>query len=309
MLESMGRHGTCETSVAVTVPAAAHGEKTGAAAAYHEPGQASYRRLVLALSAAGVTTFAVLYSTQPLLGVLAQRFAIPVSRAAWSVSAATVLLGIGMVMSGPLSNRYGRVRVINGSLVVTAALGAIGGMTGRLLAGGVADLARWRWALAAVAVLSGLCAVEVIKWPPASRHHNPLERQRSGRTVTRAGTTTLPAWRLSARATARVLGDSLLRRLDVVAFVAMGAFVAVCNVLGFRLANGWAAAVGQRRHHAGSEASTCCLLAYYIGSSVFGVAGTALWASGRWPAVAGLAAILLLIPAVLAVRLSAAAHS
>jgi hypothetical protein len=39
------------------------------------------------------------------------------------------------------------------------------------------------------------------------------------------------------------------------------------------------------------------------------VAGTALWASGRWPAVAVMAAILLLIPAALAVRLSAADHS
>ena len=56
----------------MTVRVAAHGEKTGSAsaAAYHQPGQASYRRLVLAL-------FAALYSTQPLLGVLAQRFAIP----------------------------------------------------------------------------------------------------------------------------------------------------------------------------------------------------------------------------------------
>jgi YNFM family putative membrane transporter len=187
-----------------------------------------------------------------------------------------------------------------------------------------------------------------------------------------------------------VLCDSLLRRLYVVAFVAMGAFVAIYNVLGLRLtslpfhlsvfqaslvfavyplgsaasafagrlaekagrpivilagslfavagvavtlgsalsmvvagvamitvgffathgvASGWAAAVGQRRHHAASEASACYLLAYYIGSSVFGVAGTALWASGRWPAVAVMAAILLLIPAALAVRLSAADHS
>ena len=275
----------------MTVCVAAHGEKTGSAtaAAYHQPGQASYRRLVVALFAAGVATFAALYSTQPLLGVLAQRFAIPVSRAAWSVSAATVLLGIGTVMAGPLSSRYGRVRMINASLVVTAALGAacalapswpallvlragqglalagvpavamvylreevhhsvyprttglyiggtaIGGMTGRLLAGGVADFVGWRWALAAIAVLGGLCAIAVIKWLPASRHHNPLERQRSGRAATGASTATLLAWRLSARATARVLCDSLLRRLDVVAFVAMGAFVAIYNVLGLRL--------------------------------------------------------------------------
>jgi hypothetical protein len=58
-----------------------------------------------------------------------------------------------------------------------------------------------------------------------------------------------------------------------------------------------------------SPLSNCYFLAYYIGSSVFGVAGTALWASGRWPAVAVMAAILLLIPAALAVRLPAAEHS
>jgi MFS transporter, YNFM family, putative membrane transport protein len=441
----MGRHETGETSIAVTALAAAHGEEAGLpAAAYHQPGQASYRRLILALFAAGVATFAALYSTQPLLGVLAQQFAIPASRAAWSVSAATLLLGIGMVTAGPLSNRYGRVRIIKGSLAATAVLGAacalapswpvllflragqglalagvpavamvylreevhvsvhprtaglyiagnaIGGMTGRLLAGGVADLIGWRWALGGIAVLSGLCAVAAIKWLPASRHHRTPGRQQSRHAVTGAGATALAIWRQSARDMARVLRDGQLIRLDVIAFVAMGAFVAVYNVLGLRLtsspfhlsvfeaslvfavyplgsaasalagrlaektgrpivilagsliavagvavtlgsalpmvvagvavitagffavqgvASGWAAAVGQRRHQAASEASACYLIAYYLGSSVFGVVGTALWTSGRWPAVAAMAGGLLLVPAALTVRHSAATHS
>jgi YNFM family putative membrane transporter len=269
--------------------AVAYSEEAGssAAAAYHQPGQASYRRMLLALFAAGVATFAALYSTQPLLDVLAQRFAIPASRAAWSVSAATVLLGIGMLVAGPLSNRYGRVRMINGSLVATAVLGAacalapswpvllvlraaqgltlagvpavalvylreevhlpahpratglyiggtaIGGMTGRFVSGGFAQLAGWRWGLGAVAVLSGVCAVAVIKWLPASRHFNRLGRQRSGLAGPGAGTARFPAWRESAAA--RALRDGQLLCLDLVAFLAMGAFVAVYNVLGLRL--------------------------------------------------------------------------
>src|SRR6202050_5740676 len=327
MLEAMGWQRACETSVAVTARVAAHGEKTGSAtaAADHQPGQASYRRLVLGLFAAGVATFAALYSTQPLLGVLAQRFAFPVSRGVWSVSPATVLLGIGMVMAGPLSNRYGRVRMINTSLVVTAALGAacalapsspallvlraghglalagvpavamvylreevhlsvhprttglyiggtaIGGMTGRLLAGGVADLVGWRWALGAIAVLGGLCAIAVIKWLPASRHHNPLERQRSGRAATGASTTTLPAWRLSAQAPA--LCDSLFRRLDVIAFVAMGAFVAIYNVLGLRLTS--------LPFHLSVFQASLVFAVYLLGSAASAFAGRLTEKAGR----------------------------
>lgn len=407
-----------------------HGARA-AEAAYHQPGQASYRRLLLALCAAGAATFAALYCTQPLLGVLAHRFAVPESRAAWSVSAATVLLGIGMLAAGPLSSRYGRVRVIKSSLVVTAALGAacalaptwpvllvlragqglamagvpavalvylreevhpsvhprasglyiggtaVGGMAGRFVAGGFAQLAGWRWGLGAVAVLSGLCAVAVIRWLPASRHHRPLGRQRPRS----SGAAPFLAWRQAAA----VLRDGRILRLDVIAFLAMGSFVAVYNVLGLRLtgpafglsvfeaslvftvwplgavssalagrlaekigrpavivagslfavagvavtlgsalsmvvagiamittgffathgvASGWAAALGQR-HQAAYEASASYFLAYYLGSSVVGVAGTAIWSSDGWPAVAAMAGILLLIPAALAGSLRA----
>ena len=415
---TMRKHGAYETSLHAMTPAVAYREEAGssAAAAYHQPGQASYRRMLLALFAAGVATFAALYSTQPLLDVLAQRFAIPASRAAWSVSAATVLLGIGMLVAGPLSNRYGRVRMINGSLVATAVLGAacalapswpvllvlraaqglalagvpavalvylreevhlsvhpratglyiggtaIGGMTGRFVSGGFAQLAGWRWGLGAVAVLSGVCAVAVIKWLPASRHFNRLGRQRSGLAGPGAGTARFPAWRESAAA--RALRDGQLLCLDLVAFLAMGAFVAVYplgsagSALAGRLAekkgrpivimagglfavagvavtlgsalpivvvgvamitvgffathgvaSGWVAAAGQRRHQAASAASAYYFLAYYIGSSIFGVVGTALWTSGRWPAVAAMAAVLLLIPVALVASLRAAANT
>lgn len=84
--------------------------------AYHRPGEAGYRRL---------TTFAALYSTQPLIGVLAVRFALPESHAAWSASVATLLLGLDMIVAGPLSDRWGRTRTIKVSLCATAVLGAL----------------------------------------------------------------------------------------------------------------------------------------------------------------------------------------
>jgi MFS transporter, YNFM family, putative membrane transport protein len=397
---------------------------------HHRPGEAGYRRLILALFAAGVATFAALYSTQPLLGLLARDYALSASRAAWSVSVTTLLLGIGMLVAGPLSDRCGRTGMIKGSLAATAVLGvacavapswpvllvlrgaqglalagapavalvylreevhasvhpratglyiagtAIGGMTGRLVAGGVADVAGWRWALAAIAALSGLCALAAAAALPASRH-GPRSGAAGG-TGFVPGAGARGGWRLALSAAGRVLRDRQLLCLYLIGCTSMGAFVAVYNVLGLRLtaapyhlsvfaaslafcvyplgsagsavagrlaerlgrpvvvlaaglfamagvavslasplpvvilgiamltagffaahgiASGWAASAGQGRQ-AASQASAFYLLAYYLGSSVFGVLGTNLWESGRWPAVAAMAVVLLLVAAV-----------
>jgi YNFM family putative membrane transporter len=62
------------------------------------------------------------------------------------------------------------------------------------------------------------------------------------------------------------------------------------------IASGWAASEGHRRG-AASQASAFYLLAYYLGSSVFGELGTSLWESSRWTAVAIMVGVLLLIAA------------
>jgi MFS transporter, YNFM family, putative membrane transport protein len=339
--------------------------------AYHRPGEAGYRRLILALFAAGVATFAALYSTQPLLGLLATDFARPASRAAWSVSVTTLLLGIGMLVAGPLSDRWGAT-----GLYIAGT--AIGGMTGRLVAGGVADLAGWRWALAAIAALGGLCALAVVAALPASRHG--LRSGAADGTRPVPGTAVPGGWRHALSAAGRVVQDRQLLCLYLIGGTSMGAFVAVYNVLGLRLttapyhlsvfgaslvfcvytlgsasaavagrlaerlgrpavvlagglfatagvavslasplpvvilgiamitagffaahgiASGWAASAGQDRQ-AASQASAFYLLAYYLGSSVFGVLGTNLWETGRWPAVAVMAGALFLAAAVTA---------
>lgn len=96
---------------------------------------------------------------------------------------------------------------------------ALGGMTGRLVTGAVADLADWRWALAAVGVVVTVCALVVGLLLPASR-----------------GFVTAPA-RLGALATMtrRTLADPGLLALYGIGACSMGAFVAVYNALGFRL--------------------------------------------------------------------------
>ncbi|TNM36719.1 MFS transporter [Nocardioides albidus] len=96
---------------------------------------------------------------------------------------------------------------------------ALGGMAGRLLTAPVADLAGWRWAMAAAAVFALGCAVAVTLTLPASRHFAP--RRRDGA-------------RLRSMARAAV-ADPALRALYVLGACAVGTLVAVFNALGFRL--------------------------------------------------------------------------
>lgn len=60
--------------------------------------------------------------------------------------------------------------------------------------------------------------------------------------------------------------------------------------IGHSTASGWvpSAAVGAKGH-----ASSLCLLAYYLGSSVIGSMGGWFWSAGRWPAVAAFVIVLL----------------
>ena len=51
----------------------------------HLPGSAGYRRISVALFLAGVATFALLYSTQPLLPLLSADFGLDAGTAALSV--------------------------------------------------------------------------------------------------------------------------------------------------------------------------------------------------------------------------------
>ena len=198
-----------------------------AGTAGYRPGEPGYRRIAVALFAAGVATFALLYSTQALLPELARSFAISDAMSTLSVSLTTAGLGVTLLFIGPISEVLGRTRLIHTSLLASAVIGlacaaapnwdtllalrllqgialaglpavataylreemhpdgyartaglyvggtALGGMSGRLVTGGVGDAAGWRWALAAVAGLGLLCALLVLIMLPGSRNFVP----------------------------------------------------------------------------------------------------------------------------------------
>jgi YNFM family putative membrane transporter len=259
-------------------------------------GEAGYRRITLALFAAGVATFALLYSTQALLPEFPRAFGISPAQSTLSVSLTTLGLGLALLLAGPLSEVVGRTRLIHLSLTASSVVGmacalaptwgvllglrllqgvtlaglpavataylreelhagtharaagvyiggtAIGGMTGRLITGPIAELATWRWALAVIAGVGLVCAVVVRLLLPASRNFVPV-----------------PAGLRSLAAMARAaLTDRALLALYAIGACAMGAFVAVFNALGFRLTS--------PPFHLGLGAAGLVFLVYPIGT-------------------------------------------
>lgn len=174
-----------------------------------------------ALFAAGLATFAELYTTQPLLPLLSTHFGVTAGSAALSVSVTTLTLGIALLFVGPMSEVIGRTKVMMislfgasvmavacvaaptwGSLLALRGLlgfavaglpavavaylreevapsamaratgqyiggTALGGMSGRLVAGALADVGGWRLAVAGIGVLGLVCAIFVRAHPAA----------------------------------------------------------------------------------------------------------------------------------------------
>ena len=248
----------------------------GSAAPDHDGyriGEAGYRRITAALFAAGVATFALIYSTQALLPEFPRAFSVSAAQSTLSVSLTTIGLGGSLLVAGPVSEVVGRTRLIHLSLAASAVVAvacavaptwevllglrllqgvtlaglpavataylreelhpgtharaagvyiggtAIGGMTGRLVTGPVAEVAGWRWALAAIAVVGLGCVVVVRLLLPASRHFVAVPAS---------------VGRLAAM-TRRALRDPALLALYATGACSVGAFVAVFNALGFRL--------------------------------------------------------------------------
>ncbi|NGN69434.1 MFS transporter [Streptomyces sp. A7024] len=96
---------------------------------------------------------------------------------------------------------------------------SVGGMTGRILTGWVAEAAGWRAALAAVAALSLVCAVAFRLLLPAARNFTPS-----------------PLRPRALAATVRThLADGLMLRLYSIGMLFMVVFGAVYTVIGYRL--------------------------------------------------------------------------
>ncbi|MEU4263861.1 MFS transporter [Streptomyces argenteolus] len=246
---------------------------TPASPARLEPGRPGYRRMSFSLFAAGVATFALLYSTQALLPAVSASFGATAGQASWTVSAATGALALCVLPLSALSERFGRRQMMTASLTVAVLIGllvpfapslgwlialravqgaalaglpasamaylaeevrpkalvaaiglfvagnSVGGMSGRILTGWVAQLWGWRMALGAVGLLALACAVVFHFMIPRARNFTPgsLNPKALAKTI------------------ATHLSDPLLRRLYAIGALFMTVFGAVYTVIGYRL--------------------------------------------------------------------------
>lgn len=87
-----------------------------------ENGTPAFRKLNLALFAAGFSTFAILYCVQPLLPVFSAEFHVSAAISSLSLSLTTGLLAIAMLVTGSLSEVWGRKPVMVASLLSSAVL-------------------------------------------------------------------------------------------------------------------------------------------------------------------------------------------
>ncbi|WP_051174990.1 MFS transporter [Nocardia exalbida] len=83
------------------------------------------RRITTALFAAGLTTFASMYSAQALLPSLSAAFGATPARAALAVSLTTGFLALAIIPVSALSSRIGRTRVMTGSAIAAAVIGLL----------------------------------------------------------------------------------------------------------------------------------------------------------------------------------------
>ena len=233
---------------------------------------ASSRRLTAALFAGGVATFAELYAVQAVLPALATEWQLTESTVSLAVSVATGALALSVLPWAAVADRIGRARAMTISAVIAAtagmlvplapsfglllalrgvsglALGAlpalamahlvaqarpgraaaigglyiagttIGGLTGRVLTGAVGGVAGWRWGLATTATLVVIAAIVFVVLLPRDQPRpatGPANRNRGRIRVALADRT---VWVFYAQA-----------------FLLMGGFVTVYNLLAFRL--------------------------------------------------------------------------
>ncbi len=160
----------------------------------------------------------VALAASAVLGVLA-----PLAPTFGALVAVRALQGVALAALPALAmahvTREVAPRWLGGAVGLLIAGNTIGGLSGRLVAGVVADIAGWRVALAVIGGLSLLCTVAFRLLLPAALAPTP------------------PRMRLRhlAGPLRAQLSDPGLRCLFGIAFLLMGAFVTVYNYLGFRL--------------------------------------------------------------------------
>lgn len=87
-----------------------------------ETGTPAFRRTNLAMFAAGFSTFALLYSVQPLLPLFAAEFELSATASSLAMSVTTAMLAVAMLVASSLSDVWGRKPVMVVSLLASALL-------------------------------------------------------------------------------------------------------------------------------------------------------------------------------------------
>ncbi|MEN5030306.1 MFS transporter [Pseudomonas sp. Ps21-P2] len=87
---------------------------------YIEKDTPAFIRTVLALFSGGFATFALLYCVQPMMPVLSRDFSINAAQSSMILSVSTAMLAIGLLITGPISDRLGRKSVMVFSLFSAA---------------------------------------------------------------------------------------------------------------------------------------------------------------------------------------------
>jgi MFS family permease len=87
------------------------------------PGDRRMRRVRLGLFAAGLATFALLYTPQPVLPLLTASFRVTPAAASLAMSTGTGALAVAVIGTSSLSEVLGRRRVMTVSLLAAAVLG------------------------------------------------------------------------------------------------------------------------------------------------------------------------------------------
>lgn len=277
--------------------------------------RARLRRIRVALLTASLATFALLYAPQPVLPQLAADFRLTPATASLAISAATGGLALAGIPLAAVSDVLGRRRLMIGSLVAATAVGltlplagslpmlvalravqgvaiagvpsvamayvadempnhqvapsmgiyvagtSLGGLSGRLLAGLIGDAAGWSAGVLAVAVAAVALTAAFVVLVPASRG-----QVRTG-----------PRLRPLLTGMRHAVSDPVLYGPYLVALLGMGGFVAVYNVLSFRL-------IGPPIGLSPALASLA-FLAYLAGSVSSTLAGWAAGRIGRTPVV------------------------
>lgn len=92
---------------------------------YLERGTSGFRKANIALFAGGLNTFAILYSTQPLMPEFSREFQISPLVASLSMSVTTIALAISMLLVGSLSEAWGRKSVMTYALFAASILAVL----------------------------------------------------------------------------------------------------------------------------------------------------------------------------------------